>query len=100
MRSICHDYPDSKAHNLLTTVTAAMTPGYSRLLLNEWVLPDRGAALIPSLMDINMMAFCTGVERSASQWKALIGGVDGLEIKKVWTVGEEVEGLIECIRTH
>ncbi|TVY82569.1 hypothetical protein LSUE1_G002071, partial [Lachnellula suecica] len=44
-----------------------MTPGYSRLLVFEWVLPDTGAPLYPALLDINMMALLAGMERSEMQ---------------------------------
>ncbi len=32
-----------------------MTPGYSKLLLSEFVLPTRDCPLYPALLDINMM---------------------------------------------
>lgn len=74
-----------------------MEPGYSRILINDWVIPDTGSGLIPALLDINMMVVLTGMERTVSQWKDLLDSV-GLEIVKFWTVGNDTEGLIEAIR--
>ena len=54
-RSIMHDWPDQKCKEILKSTVSAMKPGYSRLLINEWILPDSNAALYPSLLDINMM---------------------------------------------
>ena len=73
-----------------------MTPGYSKLLLNEWVLPDVGVPLFPALLDINMMAVVSGMERTETQWKELLSSV-GLKIVRFWSVGAESEGLIEAV---
>lgn len=74
-----------------------MEPGYSRILINDWVLPDTGAPLLPALLDIQMMAVLSGMERTESQWKELLDSV-GLKIVKIWSSGKEVEGLIEAVR--
>ena len=99
MRSICHDWSDAKTHEILTQIAKAMEPGYSRLLINDWILPDQNAPLLPCLVDLQMMVIAGGgMERTESQWKALIEGVEGLEIEKFWNIEEAVEGLIECIK--
>lgn len=74
-----------------------MLPGYSKLLIFEWVLPDIGTPLYPALLDINMLALLSGMERTTSQWKALLDSV-GLEIVKFWTIDKETEGLIEAVK--
>lgn len=74
-----------------------MLPGYSKLLIFEWVLPDIGTPLYPALLDINMLALLSGMERTTSQWKALLDSV-GLEIVKFWTIDNETEGLIEAVK--
>ncbi|KAK4691124.1 hypothetical protein P7C71_g5810, partial [Lecanoromycetidae sp. Uapishka_2] len=95
-RSICHDYSDDKCRELLSNTIAAMKPGYSRVLINDWVLPDTGSPLLPALLDIQMMAVLSGMERTESQWKELLDSV-GLRISKIWNSGKEVEGLIEAV---
>lgn len=97
MRSILHDWSDQKCHEILENIAAAMKPGYSKLLLNEWVLPDMGVPLYPALLDINMMALLSGMERTKTQWKELLSSV-GLTIVKFWEIGPEDEGLIEVVR--
>lgn len=47
-----------------------MKPGYSKLLIFEWVLPDTGSPLYPALLDINMMALFSGMERTEIQVSA------------------------------
>ena len=74
-----------------------MTPGYSKLLIFEFILPDVGAPLFPSLLDINMMALLSGMERTEMQWRTLLNSVN-LEVLKFWKVKDpNVEGLIEAV---
>lgn len=73
-----------------------MTPGYSKLLINEWVLPDTNVPLYPAALDITMMVLLSGIERTETQWKELLSSV-GLKIVKFWSVGPEDEGLIEAM---
>ena len=97
MRYILHDYSDSKCSEILKHVVDAMTPGYSKLLIFEFILPDVGAPLFPSLLDINMMALLSGMERTETQWKELLGSV-GLEVVEFWKVDDpNIEGLIEAV---
>ena len=73
-----------------------MRPGYSKLLINEWVLPDVGVPLYPALLDIVMMAAVSGIERTERQWTDLLSSV-GLKIVKIWSHGPEDDALIEAV---
>lgn len=95
-RAVFHNWPDHKCRDILQNVVKAMKPRYSQLLINEWVLPDVGVPLYPALLDINMMALFSGMQRTQTQWKNLLESV-GLKIVKFWSNGPEVEGLIEAI---
>lgn len=86
MRSICRDWSDDKLGEILSNTVSAMKPGYSRLFINEWVIPDTGSPFLPAVLDIAMMALESGVERTESKWKELLGSV-GLEIRKSWSWG-------------
>lgn len=74
-----------------------MEPGYSKILINDWVLPDTGSPLLPALMDIQMIIVLSGIERTQTQWKDLLESV-GLEVVKFHSLGKEVEDLIEAVR--
>ena len=56
LRSILHDWSDEKCLEILARIREAMAPGYSKLLLNEFVLPSKGVLFYPSVLDIHMMA--------------------------------------------
>ena len=68
-----------------------MKPGYSKLLIFEWILPDVGTPLYPALLDINMLALLSGMERTETQWTELLSSVE-LEIVKFWKIDLETEG--------
>lgn len=73
-----------------------MKRGHSKLLINEWVLPDVGVPLHPALNDIIMMAVLASMERTRTQWTELLRSV-GLKIVRFWSKGPEDEGLIEAV---
>ncbi|KAI1380750.1 S-adenosyl-L-methionine-dependent methyltransferase [Hypoxylon crocopeplum] len=95
-RSIFHDWPDVDCIKILKTTAAAMTPGYSKLLMSEFVLPASNTPLYPALLDVNMMAVLNGMERTEAQFTELLDAA-GLKVVKFWSVGAETEGLVEAV---
>jgi hypothetical protein len=95
MRYILHDHSDSKCQQILKNVVDAMAPGYSKLLICEFILPDVGAPLYASLLDIGMMSVLSGMERTESQWMALLGSV-GLEVVHFHKTRDTAERMIEA----
>ncbi|KAL1861089.1 hypothetical protein Plec18170_001604 [Paecilomyces lecythidis] len=83
MRSILHDWDDDKCREILRNIIAAMRKNYSKLLINDWVLPDSGASLYSCLQDINMMTLFSAMERSEIQMAELLESV-GLTMVHVW----------------
>ena len=73
-----------------------MTPGYSKILLNELVIPDIGCGIIAAQVDITMMACVASEERSERQWQDIVDSV-GLKIEKIWTDVPEAESIIELV---
>ena len=71
-----------------------MRPGYSTLLINEFVLREQGVTQPEAGLDINMLTF-GGIERNESQWRALLKGV-GLGVRKVWRARVGSTAVIEA----
>ncbi|KAL4931010.1 S-adenosyl-L-methionine-dependent methyltransferase [Aspergillus undulatus] len=94
MHSVLHDWPDSNCEKILANIVAAMKPGYSKLLVNENVIPDTGAYWETTSLDLIMMQIGSG-ERTERQWHSLLESA-GLKITKIWTAQRGVESLIEC----
>ncbi|KAK0637084.1 S-adenosyl-L-methionine-dependent methyltransferase [Bombardia bombarda] len=97
LHHILHDWPDDKCVEIVTNLKGAMTPGYSKLLVNEHVIPSVGASWEATYLDLYMMFLFGARERTEDDWKALLEGKCGLKIEKIWNPGNGVEGIIECI---
>lgn len=73
-----------------------MQPGYSKLLINENVIPDSKAHWEATALDMMMLALLSSRERTNAQWRELIEERAGLKIVRVWGGAAGVESLIEC----
>ncbi|CAD6579776.1 MAG: hypothetical protein ASARMPRED_009245 [Alectoria sarmentosa] len=95
---VLHDWPDDKCRDILRHLMTAMTPGYSKILLDESVLPDMGCPSSLAAGDINMMSIMAGKERSRRQWLELLHSV-GLRLIRVWISPDsgDAEGIIEAM---
>jgi hypothetical protein len=82
---------------ILQNVKKAMKPGYSKLLLHEMIVPETGASHFHSMLDMTMMAFNGGMERTGTQWKNLLATA-GFEVLKVWVPPEDdTDGIVEAM---
>lgn len=75
-----------------------MIPGYSKLLLHEMIVPETGASGFHAMLDMTMMAFNSGMERTGKQWSELLDKA-GFEVVKVWTPegDEDADGIVEAV---
>ncbi len=96
MHSVLHDWPDEVSAKILARVKAAMKPGYSRLLINENVIPSEKAQWEATALDILMLALVSSRERTEADWHHLIEDLAGLKIRKIWHAANGVESVIEC----
>jgi len=95
MHSVLHDWPDDIATTILSRLKEAMKPGYSKLLLNENVIPTTGTYWETSALDMMMMTLFSSRERTEEDWYNLVEKMAGLKIVKIWSGGRGVESLIE-----
>lgn len=79
---------------MLEQLRAAMTPGYSKLLIHDLVLPDIGATEIQARFDLVMMTFNAGMERSEREWTKLLEE-SGFKITGVWGFPDR-DGIVEA----
>lgn len=99
LRNILHDWPDKECAAILSNMAKAMDTEYSRIIIDDYVLPDTGADRRSAGMDILMMLFVSGMERTQRQWEVLLHSVN-LEIVQVWSAKTGSESVIEArIRT-
>ncbi|KAF3055593.1 Demethylsterigmatocystin 6-O-methyltransferase [Daldinia childiae] len=94
---ILHDWSDYKCLEILKHVRDAMKPGYSKLLLHEMIIPETGASPLYAMLDMTMMCFNAGMERTERQWRELLETA-GFEVVKVWPSPEVGgDGMVEAI---
>ena len=72
-----------------------MSRGYSKVLINELVVPDRGAGWPVTNMDWLMMALGAVKERAEKDWRRIIEEA-GLKVTGIWVKDQGSESLIEC----
>ena len=75
----------------------AMTPGYSKLILNEFLIPPTGCDMFRATVDIHMMADFSSAERSEPQFQALLESA-GLHVAQFWQPPSIGDGVIEAVR--
>ncbi|WYZ37033.1 hypothetical protein EsH8_II_000539 [Colletotrichum jinshuiense] len=95
MHSCLHDWPDDVCATILAQIKAAMKPGYSKLLINENVVPSTGAYWETSALDMVMLTLFCSKERTERDWYHLLEKIAELKIVKIWSGGKGVESLIE-----
>ncbi|KKK23147.1 hypothetical protein AOCH_002289 [Aspergillus ochraceoroseus] len=95
LHSILHNWSDESCRKILARVTAAMEPGYSKLLVNEIVIANTGADWQETALDLMMMNMLSSQERNEAEWKQLFQSA-GLKVVKIWSHEQGVESLIEC----
>ena len=65
-----------------------MKPGYSKLLINDIVMPDKGAGRFVTQLDFAMLSLVASMERTEAQWRVLLESA-GLRNIRVWTGDSE-----------
>ena len=73
-----------------------MQKGYSKVLIDELVLPDVKVDARGAMMDLSMLAMEAGQERKESHWHELLRSA-GLRIEKVWASQGGLECIIEAV---
>ncbi|KAM3153506.1 O-methyltransferase penC [Botrytis cinerea] len=95
---ILHDWSDYKCLEILRVLKSAMKPNYSKLIIHEMIVPESGASTYHALLDLTMMAFNSGIERTGKEWRELLAKA-GFEVMGIWVPGDEpdADGIIEAI---
>lgn len=72
LRKVIHDWYDDDAVAILRSCRAAMRPG-ARLLLIETIVPEGNAYSYAKLLDLLMLVYPGGQERTLAEYRALLG---------------------------
>jgi hypothetical protein len=98
MKHIIHDWDDEKCIRLLQNCRRSMQ-GEGRIICVDAVIPPMGnvSGAPAKLLDINMLLFIPGKERTEAQWSELYRAA-GLEVRSVTSIHDNfgtsiVEGI-------
>ncbi|KAF1850462.1 S-adenosyl-L-methionine-dependent methyltransferase [Cucurbitaria berberidis CBS 394.84] len=96
LQHILHDFSsDDECRRILRNIIPAMTPGYSKLLIKELLIPDRNAPSAFTAMDVNVIQSLSGQERTESQFRNLLESV-GFKIEGIWGHQNALDVVIEA----
>lgn len=95
LHSVLHNWPDSKCKEILSNLKSALTKGYSKVLIHEVVIPNKGAPAVSTGLDLLLMAVFSSGQGTEKNWQELLDSA-GLRLEKVWAFEPGMEILIEA----
>ena len=97
LHSILHDWGQDQCQKILSQLRAAMKPGHSKIIIVEAAIGAKESHPRATALDLVMASvFGTG-EKREEDWRAMIEGVEGLRVKKVWSGPGCVESALEVV---
>ena len=88
------DWSDEINTTILRSIVAAMKRGYSKLLINDFVVPNQGAHWSQTSLDWELMASLGARHRTVAEHAKLYEGA-GLRVTGVWRHPHSLDSLIE-----
>lgn len=96
LRYVPHDWPQENVVQLCSLLRQAMKPGYSKLIVNEWIVPASGASRFMTAQDMNMMAVLGGMERTEALHRDYLEKA-GLKVTHIFHPNDAIsEAVIEA----
>lgn len=95
---IIHDWNEEQCLTILSNCRKAMKPG-AKLLIMEFALPEGDDPHIGKLLDMTMLVVTGGEERTANEYRTLLGRA-GLTMTRVVPTGSDVSIVEAEIRNH
>lgn len=96
LRYVTHNWPDHLVASILRNTASAMKPGYSNLLVQEYIVPATGCPIQGSWADFHMMTSLAGCERTEKQFHELFASA-GLKVVKFWYPEGSFDGVVEAV---
>lgn len=94
---VLHDWSNEDCIRILTRVREAMRPGYSKLIINELVIPSDPEFLheVPTSLDWLLLAAHSAYERTEEEWRGVVEKA-GFVWTGFWAGGGGDESVIEA----
>lgn len=97
MKHIIHDWDDKRASTILNNIRTSMGDKGGKVILMETVIPDGPQPHLGKFIDIEMLAYPGGRERTANEFRELFAGC-GFEVTQIVPTKSPLS-LVEAART-
>lgn len=94
MHAVLHDWSDQSSIDILKQIAAVMKPGYSKVLINDIVIPVTGTSCYQAALDC-LVVQASANERTEAVWREVIHKA-GLKLVRIWPDGRGYESIIEA----
>jgi hypothetical protein len=94
LHSIMQDWNDEVNTQILSAIVPAMKKGYSKVLVNDFVVPNVGAHWVQTCLDWELMASLGARHRTEAEHQKLYEGA-GLKVTGLWRHPQSLDALIE-----
>jgi hypothetical protein len=94
LHSIIQDWDDETNTRILKAIVPAMKKGYSKILVNDFMVPNQGAHWAQTCMDWELMASLGARHRTEDEHKKMYEGA-GLKVNGIWRHANSLDCLIE-----
>ena len=96
MKHIIHDWDDARATTILKNIAKAMGAKRGKVILLESVIAAGAAPDLGKFIDIEMLAWPGGKERSADEFRALFAGARVSAYPHATDAGRHVENWVKA----
>ncbi|KAK5729954.1 hypothetical protein LTR17_011471 [Elasticomyces elasticus] len=94
LHSIIQDWEDETNQQILRALIPAMKRGYSKILINHFVMPVQGAHWMQTSLDWELMVSLGARHRTEAEMRKMIEGT-GLKVVEIFKHPQSVDSLIE-----
>ncbi|KAI2478876.1 O-methyltransferase [Pyrenophora tritici-repentis] len=94
LHSIIQDWNDDVNTEILNAIIPAMKKGYSKILINDFVVPSQGAHWAQTCLDWELMGSLGARHRTEEEHKKMYEGA-GLKMIGIWRHPHSLDSLIE-----
>lgn len=71
-RNICHDWSHEHCRTILTNTAELMEKGYSKILIDDYILHNISASFRRPSMDFLKLMYASGIGRTMRQWERIL----------------------------
>jgi O-methyltransferase domain len=89
------DWNDAECTHILRQLVPALEHSYSKVLLNEFILPDKGAHWALTCLDWELMLCLSARQRTEVEFRALLAAA-GLKVVGIFKHPHSADSLIDA----